>query len=691
MSASLLRRILPVRRPARRSYSRPRLEQLESRLVPSLTRLPDVLVNPGNPATGTDPNADDETSYQPPQVAVAEDASGNFVVVWNSTVGGNFENGINVLAQRFNPVGQPLGGVITVASGVPPESQNPIPAVGMDSAGDFVVAFDSSSGIFARRYNASGTSPDATPFQVDTGSMFDDFGPSVALDDQGQFIVTWVGADSSGFGVYGRAGTLTGSNPVAPGTFTLASDSFYTGIFYQSAAVATDAAGDFVAAYAPVSGLVVAQRLDAAGDLLGSPITLSASGAAVAPSVAVARDSGTFAVTWVEEATVSTMMAETFTVNGTPLAGPFAVSPAADPPSTQPYDTPAVAADASGNFVAVWSVHGVSDESSPESGVTPDGQGNDPEPTGNVYAQAFASGGKLSGGVLTIGAGQNAPGPTAVAMDPAGEYVVTYIAAQQTQPTMSGPTATGNTYNVIAVIFHDFPPAPPLPTPPAVVTPAAAPVTNTADPTAATAYMQGEQKSENEDEPVVVVPPEPELPVVVNPIRQTPQVPVRDRLALALIQEVGGTAAVGAISGKLFADLNGDGLFEEGKPPLAGRTVFLDLNNNGILDEGEPVAVTNENGEYSFSGLSLRTYQVRQLLVSGDVQTMPAENNPYEVRLDGSRHDVGGKDFGNLYTPRRNAPGRVVPVPLPAPAGGSPPGPSGFFEDDDGGDPPADD
>jgi hypothetical protein len=701
MRVPFLRRIFPSRRPALRTR-RLTLEQLESRLVPSLTRLPDVLVNPGNPASGTDPNSQMETSYEPPAVAVAEDAAGDFVVVWTTTIGGSEDNGINVLAQRFNPVGQPLGGVITVAAGVSPETQNPIPAVGMDSAGDFVVAFDASAGIFASRYTASGTPVDTTPFQVDAGrGTFEDSGPSVALSDQGQFVITWIGFNSGGTGVFGATGSLTGPNPLNPtGSFTVASQPFSSFIFYQSASVSADAAGDFVVAYEPVSffsvssSSVYAQLYNPSAGAVGSPITLSTSGVATNPSAAMTK-SGTFAVSWVEATQTPVLMAETFTLGGTHLAGPFAVSPAADPPSSQIYDTPAVASDAGGNFVAVWSVHGASDVSTPSDGIVhPDNPGSDPEPTGRVFAQTFTSGGTLSGGTIAINVPPNAPGPTAVAMDPAGEFVVAYTAAQQTQPTPSGPTATGNTYDIIAVIFRNVTPVTPPPTTPPVVPPPVV-VSNTPNAAIATAFLLAQPQQQQEEEnkidaenDTIVVPPEPELTRIPRLYLSTPVVPLRDRLAVALIEQVGGTSAVGAISGKLFADLNGDGQYQPGKPPLAGRMVFLDLNNNGILDEGEPVAVTNSNGEYSFSGLSLRTYQVRQILASGDVQTLPAENNAYEVRLDSIRHDIGGRDFGNLYTQRRATPGRVVPIP--APPAPPPRRPSGLQEDDDGGEEPVD-
>ena len=175
-----------------------------------------------------------------------------------------------------------------------------------------------------------------------------------------------------------------------------------------------------------------------------------------------------------------------------------------------------------------------------------------------------------------------------------------------------------------------------------------------------TKHLEEELTPEDLEE-LPVVPPEQEtIPVVVV---TSPSVALvrRANPAASLTQQLGGTQAVGAISGRLFADLAGDGVFSAEKPALEGRLVFLDLNNNGVLDEGEPTTVTNANGDYSFSGLPLRTYQVRQVLSRGDVQTLPSESQPWEVRLDNSRHDAGGRNFGNLNVPLRSPPG-AAPV-----------------------------
>jgi hypothetical protein len=621
-----------------------------------------VLVNPGNPAQGVDGSS--ESNFSPPAAVVAEDAAGDFVVVWSNTPASGRSAGLtDIYAQRFSPVGVPIGSVIAVATGTTPSNIYPHPAVAMDAKGDFVVAFDSDNGVFVERYAASGAALDSSPLQVSSfGST-----PEVALDDQGEFIVTYNSYTDTGEGVFACRGFMSGPNPLDPnGSFTVASAPFSASVFYQAEAIGTDATGDFVIAYEPVSFVsaalssIDAQRVDAGGNLLGSPIALSTSGVAVSPWVAVNRSNGNFAVSWVENTQNPSFVAETFTVNGSPIAGPFNISPASQPPASQGYDSPGIAADSNGNFVAVWAVHSASAAVPQGIGVTPDDPPSDNDPTGNILVQQFNSAGVLTGSLIELTASPNAPGPLGVAKEPTGEFVAAFSNSRQTVATPSGPSATGNSYDIIADIFR----YPTVTVPPPVAPPPATPpvVARTLDPSISIALSQEQQQEENERfEEIPIIPPLPASDLNTVVLLQTAAVPVHDDPAAVLIQQVGGTQAHGSISGRLFADLTGDGVFSQDKPPLAGRLVFLDLNNNGQLDEGEPVSITNSNGEYSFTGLTFQTYQVRQLLVRGDSQTLPTDNGAWEVHLDNSRHDASGRNFGNL-----NSPLRVNPRPAPA-------------------------
>jgi len=107
-------------------------------------------------------------------------------------------------------------------------------------------------------------------------------------------------------------------------------------------------------------------------------------------------------------------------------------------------------------------------------------------------------------------------------------------------------------------------------------------------------------------------------------------------------------SATGAtLSGQVFQDTNGNGLKDGGDAGLSGWTVFLDANGNGTLDAGESSAVTDANGNYSFTNLSAGTYRVREVLKSGWTQTTA---NPADLTLgsSGTASGVNVGDFQNI-------------------------------------------
>ena len=69
---------------------------------------------------------------------------------------------------------------------------------------------------------------------------------------------------------------------------------------------------------------------------------------------------------------------------------------------------------------------------------------------------------------------------------------------------------------------------------------------------------------------------------------------------------------IGAISGTVFHDLNGDRRQDAGEGGLAGWRVFIDKNNNGKRDSGEVSTTTDAIGTYSFPRLGAGTYVVRR-------------------------------------------------------------------------------
>ncbi len=65
-----------------------------------------------------------------------------------------------------------------------------------------------------------------------------------------------------------------------------------------------------------------------------------------------------------------------------------------------------------------------------------------------------------------------------------------------------------------------------------------------------------------------------------------------------------------AIEGRLWHDLDPNGVHDASEPALAGWQVYLDVDQDGALTDGEPNQLTLEDGSYRFSGLNVGTYTV---------------------------------------------------------------------------------
>jgi len=124
--------------------------------------------------------------------AIAVDSSGNFVVVWHGPemVG---EEDEDIFSQRFDPNGLHIGGEFHVNTKMVGKQQNP--SVAMNNEGRFVVAWETSAtsgdrrSIKARVYDQTGAPIDFELKISDSSSNCYD--PDVAIDDSGGFVVVW--------------------------------------------------------------------------------------------------------------------------------------------------------------------------------------------------------------------------------------------------------------------------------------------------------------------------------------------------------------------------------------------------------------------------------------------------------------------------------------------------------------------
>src|SRR5687767_8247546 len=129
------------------------------------------------------------------QPSVAADAEGNFVVAWRSF--GQDGSGSGVYARRYSAAGDAVGEefrVNTFTTGIQSD-----PSVAVEPDGDFVIAWESlhqegsssSYEVYAQRYTAAGD-PVGGEFRVNATTEDALLDPEVAVDADGDFVVTWV-------------------------------------------------------------------------------------------------------------------------------------------------------------------------------------------------------------------------------------------------------------------------------------------------------------------------------------------------------------------------------------------------------------------------------------------------------------------------------------------------------------------
>ncbi|MGL5096730.1 MAG: hypothetical protein ACRDD1_14140, partial [Planctomycetia bacterium] len=283
--------------------------------------------------------------------SVAMDADGDFVVVWSNS---------EVYAKRFNAAGEAQGSEILVNNFT--TGPQFLASVAMDADGDFIVAWygDGPSGnnnIHARRFTAAGA-PRANQFQVDT-VVPSGGAPSVAMSASGAFVVTWTstgltGQDGSLSGIYARRYNSSG---VAQGV-EFRVNTFTTNT-QTSSSVAMDADGDFVVTWFgfglndPSIG-IFAKRYSANGVAQGNEfrVNTAVAGFQQLPSVAM-NAGGDFVVTWdsrTQDGDQLGISAQQYDAAGAPVGGEFRVNDF----TTGVQRNAKAAIDADGDFVIAW-------------------------------------------------------------------------------------------------------------------------------------------------------------------------------------------------------------------------------------------------------------------------------------------------------------------------------------------------
>jgi hypothetical protein len=349
--------------------------------------------------------------------AVAMDADGDFVAVWQSPNQDGDSWGI--YAQRYNAAGVKQGGEFQVNQHTVAAQRDP--AVAMDAAGNFIVTWNSvnqagaTSGydIYARRYSVSGT-PLSDEFLVNTHTTGTQRDPRIAAQSGGEFVIVWKSFDQAGTGsgwdIYAQRYDASG---VAQGSeFRVNTDTAHN---QENPNLAHDAAGNFVIVWgssdATSNGLgVFGQRYDAAGNAVGTEFLASTSPNAVRqPSLVGMNAQGDFVVGWVSSnqpgGSQQDIYARRFNADGVTQGSTFRVNDL----TTGDQFQPALAMNADGRFVVAWQRPGFT------------------APYADVFARVFSEHGEPLGSDFVVNTWlTESQLNSAVAMDADGDFVVVW-------------------------------------------------------------------------------------------------------------------------------------------------------------------------------------------------------------------------------------------------------------------------
>jgi hypothetical protein len=289
---------------------------------------------------------------------VAMNASGNFVVAWESN--GQDGNGLGVFAQRFDALGNKIGSEFQVNTYTSLDQS--FAATAMRDDGSFLLAWQSTGqdgdgrGVFAKLYDSSGN-PVGPEFQVNTFTYSNQAFPHVAVNPvTNGFVITWSSAfqDDSHDAVIVR---LYDEN-CTPVTNEIQAN-VYTFSFQGYSRASCDASGNFVLVWTSNQQdgsdyTVVGRRFNDSGVPRGDEFIVNQYTASHQdyPDVAVAPD-GRFVVVWhsaFQDGSNYGVYGRRYHNNGYPFGGEFQINDY----TMRNQWWPKIAMDHFGSYTVVW-------------------------------------------------------------------------------------------------------------------------------------------------------------------------------------------------------------------------------------------------------------------------------------------------------------------------------------------------
>jgi len=295
-----------------------------------------------------------------PSVAMSDD--GKFVITWYSRYQDGSEYGI--YAQRYNADGTANGSEFKVNTYT--TNMQIYSSAVMANDGKFVITWisynqvgTSSWSLYAQKYNANGT-PNGSEFKIVTSNAYDESNNSIAMTSDGKFVITWDSyRDGGEYGIYAKRynadGTANGSE-FRVNTYTTNAQQ------YPSIAMSDD--GKFVITWSGYgtndTNGIFAQKYNADGTPNGSEFKVNTytQGNQSRPSIAM-TDDDRFVINWFGEGQGDSIgiFAQKYNTDGSVNGTEFRVNTY----TTNAQQYPSIAMDGNGNFVSTWDGSGNGD------------------------------------------------------------------------------------------------------------------------------------------------------------------------------------------------------------------------------------------------------------------------------------------------------------------------------------------
>lgn len=365
----------------------------------------------------------------------AMDNDGDFAVVWMAEDTISYSD-FSTFLQRYDSSGTAQGSITRVS--LEANYEGVMPQVAMDDDGDIVVVFEYydyvalSSDLYYQRYDNNGTAVGG-PTKINQNTDLANFyvGSTVAMDDDGDFVVAWnVHAIENGldvFKVYMRSFDNTGTplnNETQVNTTT-------DRCKFVDAAMDDD--GDFAVvwgSYNNSGSQINVRRYDNTATALGNEVVVTTPNELNPPAIAM-DDDGDFVVVWNDYDLVTDyydVYFQRYSAAGNASGSTVQVTSNANK-SHLSYDA-SVDMDMSGNFVVVWEEYDYAND------------------LYGVYGQAYNSvGTPLNGEFLvdTVDASSAFLSARGLAMSDNGDFVVPWLnAASKSENDVYVQRFTGN-------------------------------------------------------------------------------------------------------------------------------------------------------------------------------------------------------------------------------------------------------